>query len=163
MAFTGYLKIEDIKGESKRAEHEDEIDCFGVEFNASQSSSSAVGSGRTRGRATLSDFTFHKWMDASSPYLMFACAKGKSFKEMVFAVRKDSGDVHLDYLVITLTNCIISGYKMSQSAAEAANEELISEEIKVSYEEIKFKYVLQADDHSKGNDHEVGYNLVAAT
>ncbi len=63
MAFTGYLKIEGIDGESKRADHEGEIDCFGVEFNASQMSSSSVGSGRTRGRATLSDFTFHNgWM-----------------------------------------------------------------------------------------------------
>ena len=32
MAFTGYLKIEGIDGESKRADHEGEIDCFGVEF-----------------------------------------------------------------------------------------------------------------------------------
>jgi type VI secretion system secreted protein Hcp len=162
MAFTGYLKVEGIDGESKRADHEGEIDCFGIEFSANQLSSSSVGSGRTRGRATLSDFTFHKWMDAASPYLMLSCAKGKSFAEIVFTVRKDSGDAHLDYLIITLTNCIISGYKMKQSATEAANQEMIAEEIAVSYEKLNFKYVVQADDHSKGDEHEVEYDLVSA-
>ncbi|MBP9183870.1 MAG: type VI secretion system tube protein Hcp [Fuscovulum sp.] len=162
MAFTGYLKIEGIDGESKRADHEGEIDCFGVEFNASQMSSSAVGSGRTRGRATLSDFKFHKWLDAASPYLMLACSKGKSFAEIVFTARKDSGDAHLDYLIITLENCIISGYRMAQNAPEATSNELISEEIEVSYEKVNIKYVVQADDHSKGDEHEVEYDLVAA-
>jgi type VI secretion system secreted protein Hcp len=162
MAFTGYLKIEGIDGESKRADHEGEIDCFGVEFSAKQSSSSSVGSGRTRGRATLSDFTFHKWMDAASPYLALACAKGKSFEEIVFTVRKDSGDAHLDYLIVTLTNCIIAVYEMRQDSPEADSSELIAEKISVSYEELKIKYVVQADDHSKGDEHEIEYNLVAA-
>jgi type VI secretion system secreted protein Hcp len=91
-----------------------------------------------------------------------SCAKGKSFAEIVFTVRKDSGDAHLDYLIITLTNCIISGYKMNQSASESANQEMIAEEITVSYEKLNFKYVVQADDHSKGDEHEVEYDLVSA-
>jgi len=162
MAFTGYLKIEGIDGESKRADHEGEIDCFGVKFEARQSSSSSVGSGRTRGRATLSEFTFYKWLDSASPYLMLACAKGKSFGEIVFTVRKDSGDAHLDYLVITLENCIIAVYQMAQNAPEDASAELIAEEIGISYEKVTFKYVVQADDHSAGDEHEVEYDLVAA-
>ena len=162
MAFTGYLKIEGIDGESKRADHEKEIDCFGVQFDARQTSSSAVGSGRTRGRATLSDFTFLKWMDAASPYLFLACSKGKSFSEIVFTVRKDSGDAHLDYLIVTLTNCIISSYTMSQTSPEADSSELIAEQITISYEKVNLKYVVQADDHSKGDEHEVEYDLVAA-
>lgn len=162
MAFTGYLKIEGIDGESLRADHEGEIDCFGIEFSATQMSSSSVGSGRTRGRATLSDFTFHKWYDAASPYLALACAKGKSFAEIVFTARKDSGDSHLDYLIITLEKCIISSYKMVQNAPEASSNEMIADEITVSYEKLKIKYVVQADDHSKGDEHEVEYDLVAA-
>lgn len=162
MAFTGYLKIEGIDGESKRADHEGEIDCFGVEFKATQMSSSSVGSGRTRGRATLSDFTFHKWFDAASPYLALACAKGKSFAEIVFTVRKDSGDAHLDYLIITLENCIVSSYAMVQNSPEEASSEMIGESITVSYEKLNIKYTVQADDHSKGDEHEIEYDLVAA-
>jgi type VI secretion system secreted protein Hcp len=162
MAFTGYLKIEGIDGESKRADHEGEIDCWGVSFSAQQMSSSSVGSGRTRGRATLSDFTFYKTMDAASPYLMLACTKGKSFAEIVFTVRKDSGDEHLDYLTVTLTNCIISSYQMGQTSPEEDSSQQISEVIGVSYEKINMLYKVQADDHSKGDDHEVEYDLVGA-
>ncbi len=93
---------------------------------------------------------------------MLACAKGKSFAEIVFTARKDSGDAHLDYLIITLENCIISSYKMMQNAPEATSNELISEEVGISYEKVNFKYVVQADDHSKGDEHEVEYDLVAA-
>ena len=161
MAFTGYRKIDGIDGVSKRADHEGEIDVFGVSFSAQQSSSSATGSGRTRGRATLSDLNFLKWYDAASPYLALACMQGKSFEEIVFCARKDSGDAHLDYLTVTLKKCIISSYSMSQSSKEAAGDDMIEEAIGISYEEIAIKYVVQADDHSKGDEHEVEYNVVA--
>lgn len=161
MAFTGYLKIEDIKGESKRADHEEEIDCFGVEWEISQASSASVGSGRTRSRATVGDFRCHKWIDASSPYLALACMQGKNFKEIVFMARKDSGDAHLDYLQVTLENCIISHYAMSQASAEVAADDMVHEEISISFEKLKMKYVVQADDHSAGDEHEVEYDIVA--
>ena len=51
---------------------------------------------------------------------------------------------------------------MAQSATEEANQEVISETIEISYEKLNFKYVVQADDHSKGDEHEVEYDLVAA-
>ena len=161
MAFTGYLKIEDIKGESKRADHEDEIDCFGVQWNVHQASSASVGSGRTRSRASVGDFSFSKWMDAASPYLSLACMQGKNFKEVVFMARKDSGDAHLDYLQVTLENCIVSGYSMSQASAETAADDMVHEMINISFEKVKMKYVVQADDHSAGDEHEVEYDIVA--
>lgn len=161
MAFTGYLKIDGIDGESRRADHEGEIDVFGVEFSATQFSSAATGSGRTRGRATLSDFKFQKWYDAASPYLFLACAQGKSFDEIVFCARKDSGDAHLDYLTVTLKKCLVSNYAMNQSSREVAGDDMILEDIGISYEEVAIKYVVQADDHSKGDEHEVEYNVVA--
>ncbi len=161
MAFTGYLKIEDIKGESKRADHEDEIDCFGVEWGVSQASSASVGSGRTRSRATVSDFTCHKWLDAASSYLALACMQGKNFKEIVFMARKDSGDAHLDYLQVTMENCILSKYHIIQDTAEAASDDLVHETISISFEKITYKYIVQADDHSAGDEHEVEYDIVA--
>lgn len=161
MAFTGYLKIEDIKGESKRADHEDEIDCFGVEWQVSQASSASVGSGRTRSRATVGDFKCHKWMDAASPYLALACMQGKNFPEMVFMARKDSGEAHLDYLQVTMKNCIISGYSMSQVTAETATDDMVHELLAISFEKITAKYVVQAEDHSAGDEHEVEYDVVA--
>ncbi|SPH18699.1 hypothetical protein DEA8626_02241 [Defluviimonas aquaemixtae] len=161
MAFTGYLKVPDIDGESKRDGHEGEIDVFGVSWSASQSASAATGSGRTRGRASLTDFVVHKWYDAASPYLHLACLKGKSFDEIVFMARKDSGDAHLDYLTVTLSKCIITSYAMSQSGPEESDSDMIMETVSFSCEQLNVKYVVQADDHSGGDEHEMEYDVVA--
>lgn len=162
MAFTGYIKIDGIDGESRRADHEGEIDVWGVKLDAAQKSSAATGSGRVRGRATVSDLSVLKWYDAASPYLALACMQGKAFPEIVFAARKDSGDAHLDYLTVTMTNCLISSYAMLQDSPSVEAADLISEEVRISFEKIKVKYVTQADDHSKGDEHEVEYDLMAA-
>lgn len=161
MAFIGYMKIDGIDGESKRADHEGEIDLFGVQWGAAQTSSAAVGSGRTRGRAVVQDVTLNKYYDAASPYLALACMQGKSFEEIVIAVRKDSGEAHLDYLIITLTNVIISHYTMNGSGPKDTDDDMIVETVGLSCEKVAFKYTVQADDHSAGDEHEVEYNIVA--
>jgi type VI secretion system secreted protein Hcp len=161
MAFTGYMKIDDIKGESKRADHEDEIDIFGVRWGASQTSSASTGSGRTRGRAVVQDVMLHKYYDAASPYLALACMQGKSFAEIVIAVRKDSGEAHLDYLIVTLSNVIISSYTMEGSGPKESDDDMIVETVALSCEKIGVKYTVQADDHSAGDEHEIEYDLIA--
>lgn len=161
MAFTGYVKIPGIDGESKRADHEDEIDCWGVKWKVEQASSASTGSGRTRGRAKVYDFEMMKWFDAASPYLALACMKGQSFDEIVFMARKDSGDAHLDYLTVTMTNCIITGYEMAHGGEEEEDVQMIQEIVRASCETINIKYVEQADDHSAGDEHEIEYDIVA--
>ncbi len=162
MAFTGYLKIEGIDGESKRADHEGEIDCFGVEFDAKPDEQRLGRLGPHPRPGDAVGFHLPQVVRRGLALSGAGLCQGKSFAEIVFTVRKDSGDAHLDYLIITLENCIISSYKMAQNAPEAASSELISEEIGVSYEKLKIKYVVQADDHSKGDEHEIEYDLVAA-
>lgn len=159
MAFTGFLKIPDIDGESKRAEHEDEIDVFGVTWGVEGSQSASIARGRRRRRAEIEDLTLDKAVDASSPYLFHAAARGKSFEEMVLSVRKDSGEAHLDYLVITMTNAMITDYAMYHEKEEEGDQ--ICETIAISAESVSFKYVVQADDHSAGDEHEIEYDIAA--
>ncbi len=160
MALTGCLSIEDIQGESKRADHEDEIDVHGVHWEMSQSSSSARGSGRTQSRAQVSSLTCFKELDASSAYLALACMQGKSIPEAILMLRKDSGEAHLDYLTITMTNCVVSGYEMINDGTDDENQ-TVSEKLALSFESVVFKYVVQADDHSAGAEHEIAYDIVA--
>lgn len=162
MAFTGYLKIEGVDGESMRADHEgNRLLGRRIQRQPAQQLFRRLGPHPRPRHAER----FHlpqvdgRCVSVSAA----ACARVKSFAEIVFTVRKEfPGDAHLDYLIITLTNCIISGYRMAQSATEEANQEVISETIEISYEKLNFKYVVQADDHSKGDEHEVEYDLVAA-
>ena len=58
MGIQGALKIEDIQGESKRADHEDEIDFHGLHWEIKQKKSSNAGRRRRlRGRADVSGVT----------------------------------------------------------------------------------------------------------
>ena len=163
MGIQGYLKIDDIQGESKRAEHEDEIDFYGLHWEVKQQSSSSAGSGRSRGRAQVSGVTMWKAMDAASPYLALASMQGKSIPEAVAMVRKDSGDAHLDYLKITMTNCMISEVELlnHDDSTDDVNDQIIHEKITITCEKINVIYTVQADDHSAGDEHEIEYDIVA--
>jgi len=159
MALSGYLKIDDIQGESQRADHEDEIDVYGVHWKVERATSSAR-SGRARSRARVDSLTCYKETDASSPYLALACLQGKSFDEMVLTVRKDSGDAHLDYLIITMENVMVSGFEMLNDGTNV-DDEALAEQVALTFEKLTYKYTVQADDHSAGDEHEVEFDIAA--
>lgn len=160
MALSGYLKIDDIQGESRRVDHEDEIDVKGVHWKIEHATSSARGSGRTRSRARVDSLTCYKETDASSAYLALACLQGKSFDEMVLTLRKDSGDAHLDYLIITMENVLVSGFEMMNDGSDA-DDDVVTERVALSFEKVNYQYTVQADDHSAGDEHEVEFDIVA--
>ncbi len=86
--------------------------------------------------------------------------QGKSFDEVVLTIRKDSGDAHLDYLHITMTNVIISQYEILGDG-ERMQGQTIMEDVGLSFENMKIKYTVQADDHSAGDEHEIEYDIAA--
>lgn len=153
MPLTGYLKIGDIPGESQRVDHEDEIDIFDLSWGMEQRRTAMTGRGRARARADVGPISVKKRYDASSPYLAEAVATGKSFRDMVLFVRKDSGEAHLDYLVITMENVIVTAYDMGGASDDASD--VIEEEIEIDFEAVTIKYTRTADDFSALGTHEV--------
>lgn len=160
MPITGYLKIGDIAGESQRVDHEDEIDFHDMMWNIEQGSAAQVGKGRSRARAQVSALRLKKFVDASSVYLALACMQGKSFPDMVASVRKDSGEAHLDYLIITMENVTISQYEVV-GVGDDEDGQMLEEHLGLVFENVTYKYVVQADDHSAGDEHEITYDIAA--
>ena len=158
--LTGYLKIGDIVGESRRAEHEDEIDIHDVNWNIEQGSAAQVGKGRSRARAQVDAIRLRKFTDASSVYLALACMQGKSFPDMIVSVRKDSGEAHLDYLVITMENVTISQFE-TLGVGDEEDGQMIEECVGLVFENVTYKYTVQEDDHSAGGEHEITYDIAA--
>ncbi len=159
MTIQGFLKIDDIAGESQRAEHEEEIDVHGLRWGAELPTQSSRTRGRTRARAQVDQLEVRKFYDASSPYLLLGCMQGRAYPEMTLAVRKDSGDAHLDYLVITMTNVVVVDVEMTDR--DIPDNDLIEERIALSFEKVNVKYTVQADDHSAGDEHEIEYDIAA--
>lgn len=158
MAFSGYLAIEDIPGESKRSGHEDEIVISTYSWGASRSAFRNSGGQRESGLAEIQAMSLSKDFDASSPYLTLACIKAKNLGEVVLTLRKDQGDEHSDYLTITMTNTIVESYQTSGGGGGNPVDSLT-----LSFDTFKIKYIQDADDLTAGDEHEVEYDMVAAT
>jgi type VI secretion system secreted protein Hcp len=157
MPLTGYMKVPDIDGESTRVGHEDEIDIFAVSWDINAIAASG-SSRRRRARADAGPLVVHKYYDAASPYLALATHQGKVFDEVAVTLRKESGGVHLDYLTITLRNVVISSYAFENDPWDEGEEQL-TERVECEAEKISFKYVVQEEDHSAGDEHETEIDL----
>jgi type VI secretion system secreted protein Hcp len=158
MAVSGYMKIEEIPGESGRKDHEGEITISSLQWAATRPMVNTPGVGRSSGMASVSSLVVSKFYDKSSPYLAQAVLLATAFPEIVVTLRKDSGETHLDYLTITLTDCMVESYNFS-GAADVETPPM--ESISVVFNAMKILYIEQASDHSAGGEHEFEYDMVA--
>ncbi|MEM9578654.1 MAG: type VI secretion system tube protein Hcp [Pseudomonadota bacterium] len=154
MPITGFLRIEDIPGESQRADHEDEIDVHDIRWGIERSMPASIGRGRVRSRAKVKPLVVQKYYDAASPYLARTASQGRSFAEATLTLRKDSGESHLDYLTITLENVVISSYEVASNRDDMADL-LLEEEIAMDFERATLRYKTMNADGSVGTLHEV--------
>jgi type VI secretion system secreted protein Hcp len=158
MAVSGYMKIEEIPGESGRKDHEEEIIISTVQWGATRPVTNTPGVGRSTGMPQITSLTITKLYDKSSPYLAQAVLLATAFPEIVVTLRKDSGETHLDYLTITMTDCMIDGYSFSGADGGDAPP---MESVSIMFNKLKVLYIEQASDHSAGGEHEFEYDIVA--
>ena len=158
MAFSGYLKIDDIEGESKRGGHEGEIVVAAFSWGVARSAFRNSGGQRESGLPDVQSVNITKDYDASSPYLTLACIKAKNLGDVILTLRKDQGDEHSDYLTITLTNTLVESYQVGGGGGGNPTDSLT-----LSFDSIKVKYIQDADDLTAGGEHEVEYDVLAAT
>ncbi|EED42933.1 hypothetical cytosolic protein [Enterocytozoon bieneusi H348] len=77
MATDMFLKLGDIKGESKDQVHRDEIEISKWGWGMSQTGSMHTGSGGGAGKVNIENLSHLRFMDKSSPNLMMGCSTGK--------------------------------------------------------------------------------------
>jgi type VI secretion system secreted protein Hcp len=152
-----FLKLPDIKGESQDDKHKDEIDILAWSWGVSQSGTMHTGGGGGSGKASFQDLSVTKWVDQSSPKLLSAVSTGKHIKEALLTVRK-AGEKPLEYLKITLTDCLIS----SVSTGGSGGEDRLTENLTINFGEVKFEYTVQKQDGTAGGVVPFGYNIKAS-
>src|SRR5262249_56590322 len=101
MAMDMFIKIGELKGESRDKTHKDEIDVLAWSWGISNSGSAQVGGGAGAGKCNVQDLSFTKYLDKASPDLMLACCNGKHFPKATLTVRK-AGENPLEYLLVTV-------------------------------------------------------------
>src|SRR5687767_8796178 len=99
MAVDVFLKLGDVKGESKDSKHEGEIDVMSWSWGISNASSQGSGGGAGAGKANFQDLSFMHALDKASPVLMKACAMGDHFASATLVSRK-AGKGAQEYLIV---------------------------------------------------------------
>src|SRR5690606_2212379 len=117
MAMDMFIKIGTLKGESTDKVHKGSIDVLAWSWGMSNSGSAHMGGGMGAGKASIQDLSFTKYIDVSTPDLMLATCNGRHFDEAKLTVRK-AGEKPLEYLIITMTDLIITSVSTGGSGGE---------------------------------------------
>ena len=143
MAVDMFLKIEGIKGESADDKHKDEIDVLAWSWGASQSGTMHTGGGGGAGKANFQDISVTKWVDKSSHALLKAVSVGQHIKSALLTVRK-AGEKPLEYIKLTMKDCLIS----SVSTGGSGGEDRLTENITINFANFAYEYTPQKPDGS---------------
>ena len=106
-----FLKIEGVDGESQADGHTGEIEVAAFSIANAQVGSASSGGGAGTGKVQFEDMVLTSRVNKASPTLMLACAQGRHFPKASLTARK-AGEGQQDYLTITMTDLIVSGYQL---------------------------------------------------
>lgn len=144
MAADIFAKLGDIKGESLDNKHKEEIEVLSFSWGLSNTGAGATGpgGGGGAGKTTIQDLSIVHEIDKASPLLMQACASGSHIKEATITHRK-AGKGQQEFLIIKMTDVIVTGVTHSGSADQPA-----SETVTLAFAKIDLEYRPQRPDGS---------------
>ena len=153
-----FVKIDGIKGESAVQGHKDEIDVFSFNLGVSQAGNSEIGSGAGAGKSQFEPVKIYKNVDVASPALFLACATGQRIKKVELKAARQNGESGLqEYLLITLTDVVVSGF--NDQSANGDGSQTILESVSLKYAKIEISYRKQNPDGSLGDPVKAGFDL----
>ena len=133
-----YLLINGVTGESQAANMTNNIELDSWNFGAS-SPSDLGGKGLSAGKPSFSDFTCSFSLDSASYQLLRNMSQGTHIASATFTGRKTGGgETPYNYLVVTLTNCFITGFSTGGGSTGDTTANL-----SLTFEIIQYQYYTQ--------------------
>jgi type VI secretion system secreted protein Hcp len=157
MAVDMFIKLGQIKGDSKDTKHKDWIDVLAWSWGASQSGTAHMGGGAGAGKVSVQDLNFTHYVDAASADLLKAICTGKHIDKGTLVVRKAGGDNALEYIKIEMETIIVTGLHTGGSGGE----DRLTENVTLNFEKFKYEYKEQTERGGAGTGHDVKYNIAA--
>ncbi len=135
--MAGFIKFDGIDGEVADGEHKNWIEWDTFSLGISKTGGSGVGSKRNAGTAICHDVHITKNVDKSSPKLFVLAAQGTRNKKVEIH-QVESAEGRKTYLVIELTDVMVSSYSTSGTCQSRPSESLSLNftTIKVSYKPV---------------------------
>lgn len=150
-----FLKIKGVDGESTDDKHKGEIELESWSFGGHNAATFSSGGGGGAGKVALNDFHIVKKNDKSSVKLFVAMATGEHLASATLTCRK-AGKDQQEFLVITLTDTMVSSYQIGGSAGSAI---IPQEQIALGFSKVEFKYKEQKPDGSLGGEVVGGWDV----
>jgi type VI secretion system secreted protein Hcp len=156
MAITNlYLKLDGLDGESLDQDHKDWIEIESFSWGVDNPSSFAIGQGGQATQAHISAINLQKHCDKSSVALFKCCTTGKHINSGTLSCMKLDGDSRVEYLKVSLTDIMVSGFQWNGSGGEI----VVHETVALVFAEFQEAYKLQQDQGSAGGNTDFGYNI----
>lgn len=155
VAASCFLKVDGIGGESQDARHQGEIELLSFSWGEAQLGASGAGGGGGAGKVQIHDLHFTATMSKASPQLMQACASGQHLKSAVLSGRRP-GKSQQDYLVITLSDVLVSSYQVG-----AVDPTAPVDQVALSFARITLDYRPQKADGSLDAAVHAGWDVKA--
>jgi type VI secretion system secreted protein Hcp len=140
MAVDMFLKLSDVKGESKDSKNPGQIEIESFSWGATQLGTSSHGTGAGAGKVSMQDFHFVMRNNSASPALFLYCANGKHLGEALLTCRKAGGKQE-NFLVVKMTDVLVSSFQTGGSQGG----EVPMDQISLNYSKIEIDYLSQSD------------------
>ncbi|KXU83309.1 hypothetical protein CI15_29900 [Paraburkholderia monticola] len=148
-----FLKLKNIKGQSKHKKAEDQIELVGWRWGVQNASSSSTAAGLSVGKAVPDELTFVHDYDTASTALMMACAKGTHIDDGKLTVFV-AGEGQQEYLTVTLKGVMVTSVKHSTT-----EEGLLQETVTLAFHDIEFEHKALDDKGKPQASSKCGWNV----
>lgn len=134
-----FLKMDGVDGESTDDRHHGEIELSSWAFGVSNSGTTHMGGGGAgAGKASFTDVSVTKSVDAATPALLLAAASGKRVKTATVTARKAGADP-FEYLTVVLVDVLVTGCSVGGDG-----EEPPTEHVTLSFGKVQLSYHRQS-------------------
>jgi type VI secretion system secreted protein Hcp len=160
MACHGFVKIDNIPGESSDESHDGWIEALYFDCGLTQPAdvSSMSRSRAGGGGVQVEDFVFTKIMDKSSPVLALTCCKGTHIPKVEVELCESAGSHH-PYMKYIMEKVIISGVQPGGSL-NSGDGQKPAETIRLTFGKITWEYIPLDDDGNPGSTVRAGWDCV---
>ncbi len=163
-----YLQIPGIDGDVTASGLQKHIEVESVDFDIRRHMNTQPGvvSDREGARPTVSEITLTKRTDKTTPHLFTEATTGTT-KPQVTLKFVNTGKELSEYLTMTLSNVMISGYNLTDQGVKdnqdnPGQKPKPRETVRLNFDKIEVKYTPYDAQHNAGSPIPAGYDLQTA-
>ena len=150
-----FLILDGIEGESLDQKYHGKIEIKNWEWHTKNNVRWDINQGGQSTKVDIQDIDLKKICDKASVTLYQCCVTGKHIKNGKIVCRKNDGDSKVEYLIVTLTDIMITKVDWMGDGQSPSLDENVS----LSFAEFRLDYSVQADTGNPAGGKSFGFNV----